>query len=68
MDNSKNILILGDGGISCEVVIQLFKSYLKLTLMDLDTIAKTNLTRQFCFRSTDVGRYKVDVGSIIIFY
>lgn len=29
--------------------------------MDYDTIALSNLNRQFCYRQADIGRYKVDV-------
>jgi ubiquitin-like 1-activating enzyme E1 B len=46
-----NLLVVGAGGIGCELVKNLGKSgYKKFTLIDLDTIEVSNLNRQFYFR------------------
>lgn len=55
------VLVVGAGGIGCEIIKMLFKSKCRITLMDYDTISETNLNRQFCYRKSDVGKYKTDV-------
>lgn len=60
---SSNLLIVGVGGIGCELIKVLSKSgFNKFTLIDLDTIEVTNLNRQFYFRREHVGRSKAEVG------
>lgn len=58
-----NLLIVGVGGIGCELLKSLSKSgFKKLTILDLDHIEETNLNRQFYFRKRHVGRSKAEVG------
>jgi molybdopterin/thiamine biosynthesis adenylyltransferase len=48
--NSK-VLVVGAGGIGCELIKNLAKSgYKSMTLLDFDSIEITNLNRQFYFR------------------
>ena len=50
-----NILIVGAGGIGCELVKVLSMSgFLKMQIIDLDTIDVSNLNRQFLFRRQHV--------------
>ncbi|CAK81576.1 unnamed protein product (macronuclear) [Paramecium tetraurelia] len=60
---NSNILIIGVGGIGCELLKVLTNSgYHKMTILDLDTIEATNLNRQFYFRKEHVGMSKALVG------
>lgn len=58
-----NILVVGAGGIGCELIKNLCKSgFRQFTLIDLDTIEFTNLNRQFYFRREHVGKSKAEVA------
>lgn len=60
----KKILIVGAGGLGCELVKNLCCKCTydyEITIIDYDSIAETNLNRQFCFRSEEVGKSKVEV-------
>jgi len=57
-------LVVGSGAIGCELLKNL--SYLnvkKIKITDPDTIEKSNLSRQFLFRSTDIGKLKSETAS-----
>ena len=54
---SANVLVVGAGGIGCELVKCLsVTGFQKLSVIDLDTIDISNLNRQFLFR-----RHHVDM-------
>ncbi|WUR05074.1 SUMO-activating enzyme subunit 2 [Vairimorpha necatrix] len=58
----KNVLVVGAGGIGCELSKLLcLSSELKITIIDFDTIELTNLNRQFFFTEQDIGKYKSEV-------
>lgn len=62
-----NLLIVGVGGIGCELLKSLSKcGFKKFTILDLDHIEETNLNRQFLFRKKHVGQSKADVGKEIL--
>lgn len=62
----KNILVVGCGGIGCEVLkLLILKKIKKLTIIDMDIIEISNLNRQFFFKEKDIGFSKVDVSRCI---
>lgn len=59
---SINVLLVGAGGIGCEVVKNISKLGVNsLTIVDFDLIEETNLNRQFYFRKKHIGQSKAHV-------
>jgi len=62
--STKKILIIGVGGIGCEIINHLIAADIKnYVLIDNDTVHSTNLNRQFCFTPNDIDNYKVNIIS-----
>ena len=62
METAK-ILIVGSGGIGCEVLKNaVLSGFLNIELVDLDTIELSNLNRQFLFRRQHIGQSKAFVA------
>ena len=56
---SAKILLIGAGGIGCELIKNLVLSgFVDIEVIDLDTIDVSNLNRQFLFRPRHVGQPK----------
>jgi len=61
------ILLVGVGGIGCEILKNFSKYTLAgLYIVDFDHIELSNLNRQFYFRTEHIGRSKADVATEIM--
>lgn len=59
---NSNIFLVGAGAIGCEHAKNMAMMGIgKLTVTDMDTIEKSNLSRQFLFRNDNIGQFKSDV-------
>lgn len=61
--NSSKVLVVGAGGIGCELIKNLVLSgYKNIEIIDLDTIDVSNLNRQLLFQKHHVGKSKAKVA------
>jgi len=59
-----HVALIGIGGLGCAAAQYLVSSGIgKLTLCDFDTVAESNLSRQILYRSSDLGRTKVEAAT-----
>ena len=59
-----HVVLIGVGGLGCAAAQYLVSSGLgKLSLCDYDTVSRSNLSRQILYRSSDLGRSKVEAAT-----
>lgn len=59
-----SVLLIGLGGLGCVIATQLVMAGVgAITLLDGDAVEESNLTRQFLFATSDIGRQKAEVGA-----
>ena len=61
---ASNVLLVGAGGIGCEVLKGLLlNGFPKITVVDLDTIDISNLNRQFLYNRSHIGKSKAEIAA-----
>lgn len=64
IDNTQaNILIIGAGGIGCELIKHaVMNGFKQISIVDMDKVEKSNLNRQFLFDQSCIGKYKSEMA------
>ena len=61
--SDKKILIVGAGGLGCELLkLLVINGFKQISIIDMDKIERSNLNRQFLFDHSSIGKYKSEVA------
>ena len=61
--SEKKILIVGAGGLGCELLkLLVINGFKQISIIDMDKIERSNLNRQFLFDHASIGKYKSEVA------
>ena len=61
--SEKKILIVGAGGLGCELLkLLVINGFKQISIIDMDKIERSNLNRQFLFDHSSIGKYKSEVA------
>jgi len=59
----KKILIVGAGGLGCELLkLLVINGFKQISIIDMDKIERSNLNRQFLFDHSSIGKYKSEIA------
>ena len=59
----KKILIVGAGGLGCELLkLLVINGFKQISIIDMDKIERSNLNRQFLFDNSSIGKYKSEIA------
>ena len=62
--SDKKILVVGAGGIGCELLkLLVINGFKKISIIDMDKIERSNLNRQFLFDHSSIGKYKCEIAA-----
>ena len=66
--SDKKILIVGAGGLGCELLkLLVINGFKQISIIDMDKIERSNLNRQFLFDHSSIGKYKSEIAVKKIF-
>ena len=61
--SDKKILIVGAGGLGCELLkLLVINGFKQISIIDMDKIERSNLNRQFLFDHSSIGKYKSEIA------
>ena len=61
--SEKRILIVGAGGLGCELLkLLVINGFKQISIIDMDKIERSNLNRQFLFDHSSIGKYKSEIA------
>ena len=61
--SEKKILIVGAGGLGCELLkLLVINGFKQISIIDMDKIERSNLNRQFLFDHSSIGKYKSEIA------
>ena len=59
----KKILIVGAGGLGCELLkLLVINGFKQISIIDMDKIERSNLNRQFLFDHSSIGKFKSEIA------